>query len=164
MNRRAFHIATTFGLGETLPAPGTTAGSLPAALIWLAAAWWMSSSPWLTVLTIALATLATIAGFWATELEVVRRDNSDPGPVVVDEVAGQWLTYATALPLWAGSTPVQVALFAGIGFVLFRIFDILKPWPIGRLERLPGALGVMADDLAAGVAAGLILAVLRPLF
>ncbi|MFZ5786292.1 MAG: phosphatidylglycerophosphatase A, partial [Acidobacteriota bacterium] len=85
--------------------------------------------------------------------EAVRRAQSDPGPVVIDEVAGQWL--ALALLVAAQPRPLSLGLVAG-SFLLFRLFDVVKPWPIGRLERLPGGWGILADDLAAGLAAGLV--------
>jgi phosphatidylglycerophosphatase A len=75
-------------------------------------------------------------------------DRKDPGIVVVDEVVGQWVTLI-ALPF----TP----LTAGLGFVLFRVMDIAKPWPARDLERVPGGWGIMADDVAAGVYAHLAL-------
>jgi len=162
MNKLASNLATTFGLGDRLPAPGTTAGSFPAGIAWLVVAWPLLNSPWLAVATLAMITASVIAGFWASDAEITRRGDSDPGPVVIDEVAGQWLTYGTALPLWAGATHLEIILFVGAGFLLFRFFDILKPWPVRRLERLHGALGVMADDLLAGVMAGIVLALARP--
>ncbi len=162
MNKLAYNLATTFGLGDRLPAPGTTAGSFPASLIWLVVAWGLLISPWLLVATTAMITAAVIAGFWASDAEITRRGTSDPGPVVIDEVAGQWLTYGTALPLWAAASHQEMIVFTGAGFLLFRFFDILKPWPVRRLEQLHGALGVMADDLLAGVMAGVVLALARP--
>lgn len=162
MKNTAYHIATVFGLGDRLPAPGTTAGSLPAALIWVATAWAIGGSPWLFTLTTALTILAIIAGIWAADAEILRRKAGDPGPVVVDEVAGQWLTYSCALPMWAMSDFSELLTFAAGGFFLFRLFDVVKPWPVNRLERLPGGFGVMADDLAAGLLAGLLLALGRP--
>ena len=72
---------------------------------------------------------------------------SDPGEVVVDEVAGQAITF-----LAIGAIPVkQIWLVAAGGFVLFRLFDITKPWPIRKLETLPKGWGILADDLLAGV-------------
>ena len=100
MNRTAFNLATTFGLGDRLPAPGTTAGSMPASLIWFFVAWGLTNSPWLHVATTAMITAAVITGFWASDIEISRRGKTDPGAIVIDEVAGQWLTYGTALPLW----------------------------------------------------------------
>lgn len=155
----ARHIATTFGLGDRLPAPGTTAGSLPAALLW----WGLASAlPWpaarLSATTI-LVMAATVAGIWAGGVEAERRRIADPGPVVVDEVAGQWLTYLLALPYLSLVGWQSLATVVAAGFVLFRLFDIVKPWPVNRLEHLPGGLGIMADDLAAGIYAGIALIV-----
>jgi phosphatidylglycerophosphatase A len=80
---------------------------------------------------------------------------SDPGEVVVDEVAGQAITF-----LAIGALPVkQVWLAAAGGFALFRIFDIAKPWPIRKLETLPKGWGILADDLLAGVYAWIVLQV-----
>jgi phosphatidylglycerophosphatase A len=156
----ARHIATTFGLGDRLPAPGTTAGSLPAALIWMGL---MAMLPWpearLTVTTIMIVT-ATVAGIWAGSVEADRRQSADPGPVVIDEVAGQWLTYLLALPYLSLADWRSMTIAGVVGFLLFRLFDIVKPWPVNRLERLPEGLGIMADDLAAGVYAGMVMVAL----
>ncbi len=162
MSRVAHAVATTFGLGDRLPAPGTTAGSLPAAVLWLAAAAAIGASPWLVLLTTAAFVVAVVAGIWAAEVEIRRRGRDDPGPVVIDEVAGQWLTYLCALPFWVIASAGELALFTMSGFLLFRVFDVVKPWPVSRLERLDGGLGVMADDLGAGLLAGLVLVLGRP--
>lgn len=164
MSRAAYHVATTFGLGDILPAPGTSAGSAPAAAVWLVAAWFFGSSPWFVVGAWTAVTAAVIAGLWAAEAEVVRRGLADPGPVVVDEVAGQWLALGAAWPLWAGGDGRQLVIFVAAAFFIFRLFDIVKPWPVRRLEALPGGIGVMADDLAAGLMSGIVLALaFRPL-
>ena len=151
--------ATVGGLGERLPAPGPTAGSLPAAVLgWLACLAAPAPATRIALTAIGLAA-ATAAGLWAAEVEVARRGAHDPGPIVIDEVAGQWLTYLVALPFvpLAGAGPL--ALFAAAGFVLFRVFDVLKPWPIRSLEDFPGGLGVVADDLAAGWLAAVVLVI-----
>ncbi len=76
-------------------------------------------------------------------------NQKDPGRVVIDEVLGQWLTLLGAAALnWK-------AFLAG--FILFRIFDIWKPWPVRNFEKLPEGIGIVADDLAAGVCGALIL-------
>lgn len=80
----------------------------------------------------------------------------DPGQVVYDEIAAFWLVF---LPQLVTGTPITWQ-HAVAGFVLFRILDISKIWPVSRLERLPGGLGIMADDLAAGLMAGAILLIL----
>ncbi len=157
--RSARLIATTFGLGEILPAPGTTAGSLPAALVWAAVAAISTDAGQLLAVTGGLTLAAVFVGVWAAGTEASRRGAEDPGPVVIDEVAGQWLCYLTALPFihLTGATALLVVTAAG--FFLFRLFDVWKPWPIRRLEQLPGGVGIVADDLAAGVVAGMLLAI-----
>ncbi len=162
MNARlARAVATTCGLGDRLPAPGTFAGSLPAALAWWALAAALPARLPLALATAALVALAVAVGIPAAGAEAARRGRHDPGPVVVDEVAGQWLAYLAALPLLPPGLPLWRAV-AG-GFLLFRAFDIVKPWPVRRLERLPGGLGIVADDLAAGLEAGLALALVARL-
>ena len=158
MARAARLIATVGGLGDRLPAPGTTAGSLPAALLWSAAALVLAGFWQLLAATAALTLAATLVGVWAAGVEETRRGGSDPGPVVIDEVAGQWLCFLVALPLASPGSLREVALFAIAGFLLFRVFDVAKPWPVRPLERLPGGIGIVADDLAAGAIAGILLA------
>ncbi len=156
--RAARLIATVGGLGDRLPVPGTSAGSLPATLLWSVLAL-VVGGPWqLAAVTAVLAAAATAVGVWAAGVEEMRRGGSDPGPVVIDEVAGQWLCFLVALPLAALGGVRDVALFAGCGFLLFRVFDVVKPWPVRLLERLPGGIGIIADDLAAGALAGMFLA------
>lgn len=136
-------LATWFGAGLLPWAPGTW-GSL-AALLLAAPIERVSGRPGLA----AAAALAFAAGLWAADRYERETGRRDPGAVVIDEVAGQWLVLA-AVPAapWAW----------GAGFVLFRAADILKPWPARLAERgLPGGLAVMTDDIAA--AAWAILAV-----
>jgi len=158
VGRAARLIATVGGLGDLLPAPGTTAGSLPAALLWSAAALVVVGFWQLLAATAALTLVATVVGVWAAGTEGARRGIADPGPVVIDEVAGQWLCFLVALPLAAPVGVQDVALFSGAGFLLFRVFDVAKPWPVRSLERLPGGIGIVADDLAAGAISGILLA------
>lgn len=144
-------LATVGGLGDILPAPGTTVGSLAGvALYWAAAAVWPA-----TVIPVALVGLALLlpVSVWACGEEARRRGIEDPQPVVMDEVAGQWLTLAV-VALASGRQPGLREL--GVAFLLFRVFDVVKPWPIHRLERLPGGWGIVADDLAAAAAAGVV--------
>jgi len=138
-------IATLFGVGRAPVAPGTVAS-----FVALLLAWPMVLLHGRTVILIA-GILASAIGAWACEHYVRETGNPDPSECVVDELAGQWVTCAFA--------PVSLAAFL-LAFVLFRIFDMLKPWPISRLEHLPGGIGVMADDLGAAIAAGAIIAVL----
>jgi phosphatidylglycerophosphatase A len=100
--------------------------------------------PWLVVASVVLFAIGSLAAGRVAGLVGLK----DPGIVVVDEVVGQWVTL-TALPF----TPLTAIL----GFLLFRAMDILKPWPARDLERVPGGWGIMADDVAAGVYAHLLL-------
>ena len=149
-SRLARVIATGGGLGEFLPAPGTTAGSLPAALVWWAGCLVVPTTSSRIAMTAVALVAATAAGLWASEKEALRRGASDPGPIVIDEVAGQWLTYLVALPFLPALTSTYLVIFAVAGFLLFRFFDVVKPWPIRACEKLPGGIGIVADDLAAG--------------
>lgn len=157
--RAAHWIATVGGLGDRLPAPGTTAGSLPAAAAWWLLGMALGASWRLFAATVLLTVAAIVVGTWAADVEARRRAREDPGPVVIDEVAGQWLCLAVALPFAPLGGGASLALFAAAGFFLFRVFDVVKPWPVRRLERLPGGVGIVADDLAAGALAGILLAV-----
>lgn len=158
-SRTAHIIATVGGLGDILPAPGTTAGSLPAAILW----WGVcqstaSNSPRILITAIFLIVAAGV-GLWASEVEARQREENDPRPVVIDEVAGQWLTYLVAIPFLPFLSGMQLALFAAIGFLLFRFFDVVKPWPVRAFEKFPGGIGIMADDLAAGYLAAFVLVI-----
>lgn len=158
-SRLARVIATAGGLGEILPAPGTTAGSLPAALLWWAGCLLVPTTSARIAMTAVALVAATAAGLWASEKEAVRRGAKDPGPIVVDEIAGQWLTYLVALPFLPVLTSTHLVVFAAAGFLLFRFFDVVKPWPIRACEKLPGGIGIVADDLAAGYFAATCLAI-----
>jgi phosphatidylglycerophosphatase A len=137
-------VATAFGSGYSPFAPGTAGSAVGLLLFWPMAAW-----PWAGQ---GAATAGLfLVGALAAGRVACRAGSKDPGIVVVDEVVGQWVTLA-ALPF----TP----LTAGLGFLLFRAMDIVKPWPARDLERVPGGWGIMADDVAAGVYAQLALRVL----
>jgi phosphatidylglycerophosphatase A len=124
--------------------PGT-AGSLVA----LPLAWAIHVAAGALGLAVAAGVLFLI-GVWASEVVVRRSGFDDPSEIVVDEVVGQWLVLLVVAP---------DPLLYGLGFLLFRVFDILKPWPIGWIERrLKGGLGVMADDVAAAALAAVALA------
>lgn len=145
MNRLALLLSTWFGCGLAPVAPGTV-GSLGA----LAVAWpliaWCGFLPWHFL---ALAATLTLPGIWAAHRTAAITEMKDPQIVVVDEVLGQWIALAGAVVL---DPPRLLAAFA-----LFRIFDIVKPWPVRRLEALPGGAGIVVDDLAAGAYAALVL-------
>jgi phosphatidylglycerophosphatase A len=139
-------LATWFGTGLLPKAPGTW-GSL-AALPFA----WAIQREWGGIGLAAAAVVLFLAGWWASSLYVRRRHVSDPPEIVVDEVAAQWLVLAVA--------PLSLAHYA-LGFALFRIADIVKPFPASWADHeLHGGLGVMADDVLAAPYAMLILWVL----
>lgn len=138
-------ICTVFGLGYLRPASGTWA-SLVAVLV----AWGIDRA--LGFPALALATFGvTVLGFWAVGRALAGQTGEDPSEFVIDEVAGQWLALlAPSAAIWVhgGVMPWPAPLAA---FVFFRLFDIWKPWLVGRADRRGDAAGVMIDDLWAGV-------------
>jgi len=143
-------LATVGGLGDRLPAPGTTVGSVVGAALF-----WGASSLWRSHLLVAAwvgAGVLTAVSVWACGAEAARRGEKDPNAAAADEVAGQWLALAVVVT-FRPQPPSLLAIVLAFG--LFRVFDVLKPWPIRLLERWPGGWGIVADDLAAGAAAGL---------
>jgi phosphatidylglycerophosphatase A len=143
-------IATWGGVGYFPIAPGT-AGSAAAALIPAAVALKADWHPWLRVSLLAAVALLLVVGVWAGTKAEKHFGKTDPPPVVIDEVAGQFLTLAGApAPSWK---------WLLIGFLLFRLLDIVKPFPARRAERLPGGRGIMMDDLIAGAYGAALLAV-----
>jgi phosphatidylglycerophosphatase A len=142
--RWAWVLATWFGAGRMKPGPGTY-GSVAAVLLWYFAAH-LFHPGWLALaIGTALAALATtLIGIPASTIVARESGRVDPGFVVIDEVAGQWIALIAIRPDWQ---------HAALALVLFRIFDIWKPWPIRRLEALPEGTGIMLDDVAAGLLA-----------
>jgi len=138
--RWATLVATFFGAGWLRPGPGTWS-SLAAALLWWALALQLPAAYRLPIL-VAIVTLVIAVGMPAATLEARGCGKKDPSHVVIDEVAGQLLTLIACPILWK-------PLLAG--FILFRAFDILKPPPIRSLEKLPEGIGIMVDDLGAGL-------------
>ena len=140
--RWAWLIATFFGAGYLKPGPGTY-GSVAAAVLWLIAGWAVHyNTATLTWITLAGVLLATAIGIPAATRAARESGREDPGFVVIDEVAGQWLALLFMPPLWPNAL---------LAVILFRFFDILKPPPIRRFEALPEGTGIMADDLVAGI-------------
>ena len=129
-------VASAGGIGFIPFAPGTF-GSIPGLALALAL---RSAGPWWAEGVAVVLLIA--AGVWAATAAETYFGRIDPGPVVIDEVVGMMIT-TLFLPLsWTGWL---------VGFLVFRACDIVKPFPAGRAERLPGGLGVMADDVLAGV-------------
>jgi len=144
-------IGTVAGVGYLRPAPGTW-GSLAA----LPLGWGLhvvGGFPLLVAATVALF----FAGWWATAQMIRGQDNHDPSEIVADEVVGQWIALlALSLPAWRMGLDITV-LWPGwiAAFLLFRLFDITKWGPIGAADQRGDALGVMLDDVIAGLFAAL---------
>ncbi len=141
-------VCTWFDIGRLRPAPGTW-GTLAAVALALPLLTLIGgeATRWALVAAVAMATVAGIA--WSPTASR-HFGVEDPSQVVIDEVAGTWL----ALAVMPGHLLDQPVLACGAAFVLFRVFDIAKPWPVTWCEHLPGGWGIMADDLAAGLLAG----------
>jgi phosphatidylglycerophosphatase A len=141
MTRLAVLLATAGGAGYAPIAPGTAGSAVGLAAYLLTDHW----SAWSQI---AVVGAVTLAGIWASTAAARHFGRHDPGPVVIDEVAGQWWTL-----LLTGVGPIG----AIAGFVIFRALDVMKPWPARRLENLPAGLGIMADDLMVALYGNLIL-------
>jgi phosphatidylglycerophosphatase A len=177
--RISLAIATAFGLGYLPKAPGTWGSLAGVFLGWGAMAlsplqvapriaatgelsnppaiWW-SDFAWSECLLILVV---SVIGVWAAGRTAQYLQNHDPQIVVIDEVAGQLISYLGL------ATPRTFALnwkYLLLGFILFRVFDIWKPFPARQAESLPGGLGIMADDWIAGIYAALGLWIARALW
>jgi phosphatidylglycerophosphatase A len=144
MNRVAMLLATAGYVGFFPIAPGT-AGSVAGLVVYAAI-----RSAHDTTLEIAAIAATLVAGIWSAGV-VERTLGKDPGPVVIDEVLGMLITLALLNASIAG---------AFVGLFVFRVFDVLKPFPAGRLEHLHGGAGIMLDDAMAGIYANLVLRLL----
>ena len=142
MTRLAVFIATVGYCGYFPIAPGTV-GSAAGLVVYLLV-WWAQSP----LFEAGLILLLFAVGVWAGTTSERYFGGIDPGPIVLDEVVGMLITLAFI--------PVGLA-GALIGFFLFRLFDVLKPFPAGRFEKLHGGLGVMADDAMAAIYANIVL-------
>ncbi|MDD5459799.1 MAG: phosphatidylglycerophosphatase A [Phycisphaerae bacterium] len=151
-------LTSCFGLGFLPFAPGTW-GSVPAVLLFILA-WNLSQSNLMTAAAMAMLVLiASIVCVCFSPAVIKTTGRKDPGEVVVDEVAGQ----AVFFLIIAALANTSLLVTAGAGFILFRIFDIIKPWPIRKLEKFPAGWGILADDLAAGVYAAIAFLILQKL-
>lgn len=159
-------LSIFFGLGLMRPAPGTwgSAGALLLGMgIFYALGFWG---------LLAATALVTALGFWACGTELSGRPGDDPSEIVIDEVAGQWIAVLFPAAGFTFSTMGAAAIADGwmpwpawvFPFALFRLFDIWKPWVIGRADRRGDAAGVMLDDLWAGLFAGIASVVLAILY
>lgn len=146
-------IATVFGIGLIPFAPGTW-GSL-AAIPMAYGIHYLGGFPALLLATIVLY----FVGLWATTEMTKGSDNHDPSEIVIDEVVGQWTALlAVSGGLWSAGVPSYIFPYPGwvSAFLLFRLFDIWKPWLVGWADRKTTATGVMLDDVIAGIFAALI--------
>ena len=135
MKRLGVVLATVGGLGY-FPIASGTVGSAAGVVIYFLSRHWSAS--WQALLIVVVS----IVGIWASSVAARHFQREDPGAVVIDEVAGQLVTlYMTGVG-WRGAL---------LGFLIFRVLDVIKPYPANRFERLHGGLGIMADDLMAGV-------------
>jgi phosphatidylglycerophosphatase A len=148
----AWTTATFFGAGFGKPGPGTW-GSVAATLLWfLVVRGAHLSALQIAVVSIAGALLALAVGIPAGTIVARESEREDPGHVVLDEVCGVWIVLAACPPNWP---------HALLALLLFRVFDIIKPWPARQLEQLHGGTGIMLDDVAAGVYALLVFLVIH---
>ncbi len=138
----AWTVATFFGAGLGKPGPGTW-GSVAAILLWSTYAGSLHPSA-NALLYALLAGIIVAIGLGVPAATIAARESGrhDPGFVVIDEVAGQWIALLGSPLGWKTGL---------LGFVLFRLFDITKPFPVRRLERLPDGWGIVFDDVAAGL-------------
>ena len=138
----AWTIGTFCGIGLIGPGPGTWASAAAAAIWYFAARAVHFSTIELAFATTAIGVGITVAGIPAASVVERESGSEDPGHVVIDEVAGQWFALIAC--------PVDIRHVV-LAFALFRLFDIVKPWPARQLEKLRGGLGIMMDDVAAGI-------------
>jgi phosphatidylglycerophosphatase A len=139
-------FATVLGAGYAPIAPGTAGSAVALLILWLV--------PFSRLALVTFFVVVTLAGTWAAHVAEAMLEEKDPGAIVIDEVAGMTLS-VLFLPL---TLPVLL-----VGFVLFRVLDVVKPFPAGRAQALPGGVGVMVDDLIAGLYVLIVLLVLRAL-
>jgi phosphatidylglycerophosphatase A len=164
----ALAIATALGLGYLPKAPGTF-GSLGGVALYAIVQYYfplnfvpgvhseiLLPAYWLCMTALPVTLVLALIGVWSASKVATFSGKKDPQFVVIDEVSGQHLTYFFSLTLlnWK---------YLLLGFILFRVFDIWKPFPARQAESLPGGLGIMADDWIAGIYAALALWIARAL-
>lgn len=146
-------LVATFGYVGLIPGPAGTWGSLAA----LPTGYLLHRLGGFPLLLVATA-LACALGLWATRIETFESQDLDPGYIVIDEIVGQWIALMPlSLGLWMRGAPPELFPWPGwvFAFVLFRLFDIWKPGPVGWADRRKGPTGVMLDDVIAGLLAAL---------
>jgi phosphatidylglycerophosphatase A len=150
-------LTSCFGLGWLPVAPGTW-GSLPPAIIFALLCHFKTSALAISIVMAALVLAGSFICIKFSPAAIAATGKIDPREVVADELAGQAVTFLAVLLLSTNaSSNRHIWAITGLGFLLFRLFDIFKPWPIRKLEKLPRGWGILADDLLAGVYAGIVL-------
>jgi phosphatidylglycerophosphatase A len=143
-------LTSCFGLGRLPVAPGTW-GSLPPAIIFgLLYHFGISTASTAVIMAVTALASSVICIKFAPAV-IAATNKTDPREVVADELSGQSITFLFIMALPVNSIWITILL----GFLLFRFFDIIKPWPVRRLEKLPKGWGILMDDLLAGVFAGI---------
>ena len=157
--RRLILFLATGALSGYVPVAPGTAGTLVGLAVYLAGLGALSAPLYLVTLAAAIA-----LAVWVSEEAIALLGKKDPPQVTIDEVVGLLTTMALVPTRGAFHVgPISISATALLGFLLFRFFDILKPFPIRNIERAPGGLGVVLDDVMAGVYANLCLRVVLPL-
>lgn len=147
-------LVSCFGLGWLPVAPGTW-GSLPPAMLFALMCHFGSAAAAISITMAVLTLVGSVVCIKFAPAIIAATDEADPREVVADEFSGQAVTF-----LFIAAVPISNIWVTGLlGFLLFRFFDILKPWPIRRSEKLPKGWGILLDDLLAGVYAGITLLV-----
>ncbi|MBZ5508975.1 MAG: phosphatidylglycerophosphatase A [Acidobacteriia bacterium] len=139
-SRVSWLIATFFGIGHLQPGSGTWASAVTI-LLWWAASRWLPAG-WEIPVALLASVAITLIGIPPSTAVARKSGIKDPGFVVIDEVAGQMIALIGVPVHWK---------YLVAGFILFRSFDIVKPFPLRRLESLPGGTGIMMDDVGAGL-------------
>lgn len=157
-------LTSCFGLGWLPLAPGSW-GSLPPTFIFGLLCYLHTPALAVSIVMIVLALAGSIICVRFSPAVIAATGKNDPGEIVVDEIAGQSLTFLAVsfLAIEAFSTR-QILITTVLGFLLYRAFDAVKPWPIHKLEKLPSGWGILADDLMAGVYAAAILLICTELW
>ena len=152
-------LTSCFGLGF-LPVASGTWGSIPSVVIFALLCYFEVSAVAILMIMAVLALAGSVVCVKFSPDIIAKTGRTDPGEIVADEFAGQALAF---LPIsFIATTAIsgnQIWIVIGANFLLFRFFDILKPWPIRKLEKLPAGWGILADDLLAGVYASVVLIV-----
>ncbi len=150
-------LTSCFGLGRLPLAPGTW-GSLPPTAVFALMLHFEAPAVLISIVMAALALAGSVICVKFAPAAIAATGKADPREVVADEFAGQALTFlAISFLTTAAISTRQICVITVLGFLLFRLFDIVKPWPIRKLEKLPNGWGILADDLLAGVYASIAL-------